>query len=508
MIAATTPLLLALGLFTASTLDAQSLSLELRGGGLAGTTTFEMAGAPNAEHLLIIALEEMQTPTPFGFDLDVAPTFLANSFGLPGFYGFLDGSGAATASLSFPAIPLFEDVLFSFQAVTRDNGVFDVSNLVRLTPQLVGTFAATIDAPAVPIAGGGHAIAPDGSLLFVGGSGPIAQRYVTNLEEWSTAGASFGVGLLSQTIGLNDGRVLFTGGIDVTTGQPTSAAAVYDPATQQTTTLAMGIARAGHGAALLGDGRVLITGGFETLTLTDLTTAFAGLRASTEIFDPATDTFASGPAMLEPRALHTSSSLANGDVLVAGGLSLLPIVNVPTVSATAYRFSPGSGSFGLPALMSAGRLMHSAIGLSDGRVLLAGGLSLDFTTFLTSGNLADIVVGTRDDCEVFGTGAFGLGGFTQVPGLQQGRAGAALATLPGGGALIAGGFELGIDLTTGTLQFAATESADIFHSSNDTLSPTGSMANPRMLATAVNLPDETVLVVGGGPLDSEVYQPE
>ena len=76
-----------------------------------------------------------------------------------------------------------------------------------------------------------------GDFLFVGGSGPVAQRYSERLEEWELAGASFGVGLLAQTTALPDGRVLFTGGLDLLTGQPTDAAAIYDPATQTTTPL-------------------------------------------------------------------------------------------------------------------------------------------------------------------------------------------------------------------------------------------------------------------------------
>jgi hypothetical protein len=33
------------------------------------------------------------------------------------------------------------------------------------------------------------------------------------------------------------------------------------------------------------------------------------------------------------------------------------------------------------------------------------------------------------------------------------------------------------------------------------------MAAPRLFPTAVNLPDNTILVVGGGPANVEIYQP-
>jgi hypothetical protein len=350
----------------------------------------------------------------------------------------------------------------------------------------------------VPILGGGTATAANNELLFVGGSGPVAQRYRSRTEDWELAGATFGVGLLSQTTGLADGRVLFTGGLDLTTGQPTAAAAIYDPVTQATTTIAMGTARAGHGASLMGNGKVLVTGGSPSVDLTNL-------LASTEIFDPVTNTFAPGPNMLEPRAFHTSTTLTTGRVLIAGGIAVIPVINIPNVSATAYLFNPSTNNFGLPALMNGGRFLHSATALSNGRVLLVGGITIDLTAFLASGNLADLIIGTRTDCQLFNQGGF-FGTFTTVNGMQEGRAGAAVAALPNGGALIAGGFQLTIDATTQTFNLGATSTADRFTQSPNTLTPTGSMAAPRLFPTTVTLPDATVMVIGGGPANVEIYQ--
>ena len=298
--------------------------------------------------------------------------------------------------------------------------------------------------------------------------------------------------------------MLFTGGIGLD-GQPTDAASLYDPATGQTTTLAMGTARAGHGASRLGDGRVLVTGGFETVSISDPLALFAGMRNTTEIFDPATGAFAPGPNMLEARALHSSSELSNGEVLIAGGLSLIPIVNIPTVSATAYRYDPARNSFGLPALMNGARFLHSAVGLDDGKVLLAGGLTVDLSRFLQTGQITDIIIGTRDDVQLYRPSLFGFGTFTTVAGMQEGRAGAAVAALPGGGALIAGGFRLVIDIATQTFDVAATASADVFTQGPNAIRPTGSLASPRIFPGAVNLPDGTVMVFGGGG-GAEIWQ--
>jgi hypothetical protein len=496
---------LSLTLALGGPLMAQGLTLDKTGGGIPGPATFPIQGGAGDFYALLFSGVERSTPFPgLGITLDISDDLVDICVALPGFLGSLDAAGRASPALAIPNIPALEGITLSFQALSGSQALA-VSNMVRLTPQRVGTFRPSLQAPQLPIAGGGHAVAPDGSLLFVGGTGPAAQRYDSRREEWSLAGVSFGVGLLSQTTGLPDGRVLFTGGLGLD-GQPSAAAAVYDPSTQQTTTLSMAIPRAGHGASLMGDGKVLITGGLETVSLTDPLQLFAGIRASTEIFDPATGTFSAGPNMLEARALHASSSLSTGEVLITGGLTLLPIVNIPTVSATAYRYNPSSRSFGLPALMSGGRFLHSAVGLSDGKVLIAGGMTLDLSVFLQTGNIADLIIGTRTDCQLYRPSLLGFGSFTTVAGMQEGRAGAAIAALPGGGALIAGGFRLTIDLPNSAFEVTATASADLFSQGPNTIQPTGAMAAPRLFPLAVGLPDGTVMVVGGGPGAAEIYQ--
>lgn len=497
---------LGLSLLLAPSITAQSLSLDKTGGGLPGLTTLRLQGTPNDYYVILFALREQVTPLPFmGITIDIPPDFVAASYAYPGFTGFLNGTGAASASVTFPNDPGFQGLVFSLQAV-GGIGPFTVSNLVRVTPQVVGTFLPPLNQPSVPIVGGGTATAANGEVLFVGGSGPVAQRYKSRTEEWELAGATFGVGLLAQTTGLADGRVLFTGGLDLVTGQPTNAAAVYDPVSQTTTALTMANARAGHGASLMGNGRVLVTGGFATFNLTDPLAFLQGLQVTTEVFDPVTNTFLPGPNMLEARALHSSTTLTNGQVLIAGGMTLLPIVNIPTVSSTAYRFNPATNSFGLPAFFAGARFLHSAAALSDGRVLIAGGLTLDLSVFLTTGNIADIIIGTRSDAQLFTVGTFGFGTFTTVNGMQEGRAGAAIASLPGGRALIAGGFRLTIDPTTTTFEITSTASADIFAQGPNSMTPTGSMAAPRLFPITANLADGTVLVVGGGPTGAEIFQ--
>jgi hypothetical protein len=69
--------------------------------------------------------------------------------------------------------------------------------------------------------------------------------------------------------------------------------------------------------------------------------------------------------------------------------------------------------------------------------------------------------------------------------------------------LIAGGFNL--DISAANLVFEPLAESDIL--SGSTVTPTGKMNNVRAGAVAVPLPDGTVLLVGGGSLQAEIYQP-
>src|SRR5262249_18383722 len=155
------------------------------------------------------------------------------------------------------------------------------------------------------------------------------------------------------------------GGIDVTTGQPQTTCMVLDPATLSCTQYQMTTPRAGHAAAVTSKGEVLISGGFTNLDFSDLTALFSGITDTSELFDPVAGTFRAGPTLLEPKALHSATETSDGKVLVAGGLTLVPFLNVPYVSFTAYLYNPNSDSFGIPLLFTDGRILHGATLLDD-----------------------------------------------------------------------------------------------------------------------------------------------
>lgn len=139
----------------------------------------------------------------------------------------------------------------------------------------------------------------------------------------------------------------------------TNTAEIYDPATQTWTTAApMAEARAYHTATVLADGRVLVVGGID---------ASGNALATVEIYDPTTDTWASGPAYQAAVAHHRATRLANGNVLVTGGVS------GSTYRTEAAVFDAVGNTWGANVPMGTARARHGAVLLSDGRVMVVGG---------------------------------------------------------------------------------------------------------------------------------------
>lgn len=478
------------------------LVLEQDGGAIGANVTFTLQGDPSRDYLIWFDVVEYDTPFPTGIVTNVGFGNLGFSFAAPGFMGRTNASGKASAVAQLPNDPALESAVFSLQAVYLD--LDQVSNRTRLTPSFAGSFRATLDDPDLPILSGLAAPQSDGTVLLVDTTLPLIHRYTPATEEFDLVNLNCALGLLATATTLDDGRILVSGGIDPATGQPQTRAILLDPATGATTDLDLLTPRAGHSAAMTSKGELLLSGGFTNLDFTDLTLLFGGITNTTELFDPVTETFRAGPSMLESKALHSSTTTQDGKVLVAGGLTLIPFVNVPFVSITGYVFDPRFDTFGLPLLMNEGRLLHGAALLDDKRILLAGGINIDFSVFLTTGNLADLILTALDTGDVWKSSIFG-GTFTQATGMQLGRALPAVTALPGGEALVAGGFDLyvtGTDFTQWV--FAPQSTADLFQPTK--FVATGDMVEVRIAPIQVALPDGTILLVGGGALGAETYQ--
>jgi hypothetical protein len=240
----------------------------------------------------------------------------------------------------------------------------------------------------------------------------------------------------------------------------------------------MTTARSGNTATLLADERVLVAGGIrETLIDNVDTTTYL---ASAELYDPTTGTFSPTGSMATVRNDGTATLLSDGRVLIAGGLG-----GELGLLASAELYDPATGTFSPTGSMVIAVQGATATSLSDGRVLIAGG-SGDSTGLLASAELYDPKTGT----------------FSPTGSMTVGRAGTTATLLSDGHVLVAGGGNAGA-------------SAELYDPATGTFSQTGSMTTARAGASATVLSNGRVLVAGGGgdanagePLASaELYNP-
>jgi hypothetical protein len=138
---------------------------------------------------------------------------------------------------------------------------------------------------------------------------------------------------------------------------------IWDPATRgwRLVTQRMAHTREHASATLMADGRVLIVGGD--------TPATAYVFA--EIFDPRTETFAplSG-APAERRWLHAAHRLADGSVLIAGGIGG---VSFGTLLSAVWRFQPSTQVFAPMPALNTTRVFAASVMTPDDELLLIGG---------------------------------------------------------------------------------------------------------------------------------------
>jgi hypothetical protein len=265
---------------------------------------------------------------------------------------------------------------------------------------------------------------PDGQVLIGGGvTSGMTGRQLERIDP--RTGAIAPAGELSVpridagAVVLADGRVLFCGGHTAGEGAElglSRSCDLWEPATgsARRLTQSMTVPRAGHRLTRLRDGRVLVTGGYSTATpyryaelFDPVTLSFApvdapvaeplaqqvavlhtdgsvlliggeqapGLqavpRAEVWRFDPQTLTFSARPPLALARTLAAAVALRNGQVLLFGGQT-----DSEHHAASAERYDPALGGSAIASL-DQDRAYHSASRLPDGRVLIAGGETID-----------------------------------------------------------------------------------------------------------------------------------
>ena len=133
---------------------------------------------------------------------------------------------------------------------------------------------------------------------------PVAKMEATKLADMNTGRSSFAIFRTGNEIVVAGGHV---NGFSVT-----NTAEYYDAETDKWTSLPNMSAHHDNTAfAALGDGKYMVLGGCRS-------GGGSGTHKNVDIYDPATHSFSSGPAMTTGRALFHALGLGNGNVLVAG----------------------------------------------------------------------------------------------------------------------------------------------------------------------------------------------
>jgi hypothetical protein len=211
-----------------------------------------------------------------------------------------------------------------------------------------------------------------GKVLIVGGRGgpaPLrsAELYDPTSNTWGAAAFPWESRSEHTATLLNSGKVLIVGGFISYPGGPDFSASseLYDPASDSwSQTANMRLARWYHTATLLPSGKVLVAGG-----------AHVDALASAELYDPDSNTWSDAANLNFARLQHTATLLGNGKVLVAGGAQNIgdPFFSGPAVSS-AELYDSSTDTWSAVGNLGTARTRHAATLLNSGEVLVVGGV--------------------------------------------------------------------------------------------------------------------------------------
>jgi hypothetical protein len=186
--------------------------------------------------------------------------------------------------------------------------------------------------------------------------------------------------------------------------------------------------------------------------------------AGAELYDPGSGTFTATGSMQEARSFHTAMLLSDGRVLMAGGFGATRPSPLASALSSAELYDPASGTFSATGSMAQARdsSTSTATRLSDGRVLMLGN---------GVGELYDPRGGKF------------------IPSLT-----ASLGFYSHTATLLSDGRVL---VAAATWQAGVSATFDVYDPATGTSSPTGSFLQLRSNYTATLLSDGRVLIAGG-----------
>jgi hypothetical protein len=350
------------------------------------------------------------------------------------------GTPVATTELYDPSTGTFTGnsvtTTGGIEAVLKNGGVLIAGNTAQLYDPVTNSIAFT--GPYIgPFYNGPYfypdssILLPDGRVLVVGSAcgdcwwfeheevyNPVTGTFKVVVKP-PTFGD--GIGLGHTTTLLTNGKVLLAGGTIIVGDEDFGAfsiAKLFDPSTDTfTATANMTMARATHTATLLPDGTVLIAGG-QSETCAGNSCRARSTLASTESYNPFTGQFAATGSMAMARALHTATLLADGRVLMTGGV----LGPAPLARAEVYTppvLVPAPALFSLMGdRKGQGAVWHAQTGqiASAGNPAVAGEILSMYTTSLAEGGAVppQVAIGGKLAEILFFGDAPGYPGYFQV----------------------------------------------------------------------------------------------
>jgi len=242
---------------------------------------------------------------------------------------------------------------------------------------------------------------------------------------------------------------------------------IWDPKARRWNPKQIGAPRHFHTATALADGRIVLVGGIASEGSRQ---AQENALGTTTVWKPQVDVWEQGLSLIAPRIAHAVVRIAPNDLLVIGGASSAQFGQAyGPLLASIELIGDKTTSKRRP--LSVPRAYHTAQLLTDGRVMVAGGLD-DQGKALASVEFYDVAKDTWSD----------------GPSLRIARSRHTMTALPDGSVLVVGGED--VDGTTVAI-------AELYQASNNGWVPMGSLAEARTDHQATRLSTGDVLVSGG-----------
>lgn len=220
------------------------------------------------------------------------------------------------------------------------------------------------------------------------------------------------------------------------------------------------------------------------------------------VFDPKANVWRQGAPMPEFITGYAAAGLSNGDVLIAGGggvlgVGALPVAGNPSPNSgngglqnSTWLYDPDRNKWTKVGDLNVARSSASAVRLSDGRILIAGG-TVEFATPIQLPDGTTSAFGFSSSAEMFDPQA---DRWTLVGSLHVARGAMALVALPSGKALAAGGCAFA---NRGFIQGGALATTEIFDPTQESWALARPLPQPLCAASGLTLRDGRVLLTSG-----------